>query len=161
MSALTVLHSVRRRCIAFSLFSVMSLLIGSSSHAQSMPSAGSTDRGLFWKVEKDGRTSYLLGTVHAWKREWLPLNPTIEKAFADSKTLAVELDAAKMDMASAVQRMMLAGNDTLEARLGKSLYEQTRSRGSQAASARGSNRQDKAVGRDARSGGDEAAATGI
>ena len=66
-----------------------------------------------------------MGTVHAWKREWLPLNPTIEKAFADSKTLAVELDAAKMDMTSAVQRMMLAGNDTLEARLGKSLYEQT------------------------------------
>ncbi len=84
------------------------------------------DRGLFWKVEKDGRTSYLFGTVHAWKREWLPLNPGIEKAFAGSKTLAVELDPAKMDMASAAQRMMLGPNETLEARLGKSLYEQTR-----------------------------------
>ena len=126
MSALTALHRVRRRCITFSLFSVMPLLMVSASYAQSMPSAGSTDRGLFWKVEKDGRTSYLLGTVHAWKREWLPLNPTIEKAFADSKTLAVELDTAKMDMGSAVQMMMLSGDDTLEARLGKSLYEQTR-----------------------------------
>ncbi len=96
-----------------------------SSHTRSHTVGSSTDRGLFWKVEKDGRTSYLLGTVHAWKREWLPLNPTIEKAFADSKTLAVEVDAAKMDMASAVQRMMLEGNETLEARLGKSLYEQT------------------------------------
>ena len=84
------------------------------------------DRGLFWKVEKDGRTSYLFGTVHAWKREWLPLNPGIEKAFAASKTLAVELDPAKMDMASAAQRMMLGANETLEARLGTSLYEQTR-----------------------------------
>jgi uncharacterized protein YbaP (TraB family) len=126
MSALTVLRGIRRRCITFSLFGVMPLLMLSSAYAQSIPSAGSTDRGLFWKVEKDGRTSYLLGTVHAWKREWLPLNPTIEKAFADSKTLAVELDAAKMDMASAVQRMVLLGDDTLEARLGKSLYEQTR-----------------------------------
>ena len=126
MSALTALHRVRRRCITFSLFSVMPLLMVSASYAQSMPSAGSTDRGLFWKVEKDGRTSYLLGTVHAWKREWLPLNPTIEKAFADSKTLAVELDTAKMDMGRAVQMMMLSGDDTLEARLGKSLYEQTR-----------------------------------
>ena len=126
MSPLTVLLRVGRRCIAFSLFSFLPLLVVSSSHAQPMSSAGATDRGLFWKVEKDGRTSYLLGTVHAWKREWLPLNPTIEKAFADSKTLAVELDAAKMDMASAVQRMMLSGDDTLEARLGKSLYEQTR-----------------------------------
>ncbi|HVG04387.1 MAG TPA: TraB/GumN family protein [Burkholderiaceae bacterium] len=84
------------------------------------------DRGLFWKVEKDGRTSYLLGTVHFWKREWLPLNPTIEKAFAEAKTLAVELDPSKMDMASAAQRMMLGGNETLESRLGKPLYEQTK-----------------------------------
>ena len=84
-----------------------------------------TDRGLFWKVEKDGRSSYLLGTVHAWKREWLPLNPAIEKAFAGAKTLAVELDPAQMDMASAAQRMMLQGTETLQARLGKSTYEQT------------------------------------
>ena len=126
MSTRTVLHRFLRKCVVFSLCSVMPLLMVSASHAQSTPSAGSTDRGLFWKVEKEGRTSYLLGTVHAWKREWLPLNPTIEKAFADSKTLAVELDAAKMDMANAVQRMMLSGDDTLEARLGKSLYEQTK-----------------------------------
>src|SRR6187402_2793471 len=117
MSALpTFLHGVRRKCITFSLFSVIGLLTASCAYAQSMPSAVAADRGLFWKVQKDGRISYLLGTVHAWKREWLPLNPIIESAFADSKTLAVELDAAKMDMTSAVQLMMLPGNDTLEAR---------------------------------------------
>lgn len=126
MSVLTVLRGVLRSGITGTLFSVMSLLMVSASYAQSMPAAGSTDRGLFWKIEKDGRTNYLLGTVHVWKREWLPLNPAIEKAFADSQTLAVELDAAKMDMASAVQRMILPGDDTLEARLGKSLYEQAR-----------------------------------
>lgn len=121
MNALMVLRGVWRRCATLSLFTVIFLTVG-SAYAQSP----STDRGLFWKVEKDGRTSYLLGTVHAWKREWLPLNSTIEKAFADSKTLAVELDASKMDMADAVQRMLLSDNDTLEARLGKSLYEQTK-----------------------------------
>lgn len=120
-----IMQSTWRTCFTFSLLSLIGLLTASLAFGQSIPSAASTDRGLFWKVEKEGRTSYLLGTVHAWKREWLPLNPTIEKAFTDSKTLAVELDAAKMDMASAVQRMMLGGNETLEARLGKSLYEQT------------------------------------
>ncbi len=104
---------------------MLGLLTASSACGQAMPSVVSSDRGLFWKVEKDGRMSYLLGTVHAWKREWLPLNPTIEKAFAGSKTLVVELDAANMDMGSAVQRMLLAGDDTLEARIGKSLYQQT------------------------------------
>ena len=112
--------------MTLSLFCCIGLMTASCAYAQSTSSTAQPDRGLFWKVEKDGRTSYLLGTVHAWKREWLPLNPTIEKAFADSKTLAVELDASKMDMANAVQRMLLAGNDTLEARLGKSLYEQTK-----------------------------------
>jgi uncharacterized protein YbaP (TraB family) len=63
--------------------------------------------------------------VHVWKREWLPLNPAIEKAFAEAKTLAVEADPAKMDMDAAVQRMMLQGNETLESRLDRSLYERT------------------------------------
>ena len=102
-----------------------------------------------------------MGTVHAWKREWLPLNPTIEKAFADSKTLAVEVDAAKMDMASAVQRMMLSGNETLETRLGKSLYEQTKAEAAKLQVPEAAIAQDEAVGRDAGSGGDQTAATGI
>ena len=102
------------------------LVLATASYAQATAGNASSDRGLFWKIERDGRTSYLLGTVHVWKREWLPLNSPIEKAFADAKTLAVELDPAKMDMASAMQLMMLGGNETLEGRLGKALYEQTR-----------------------------------
>ena len=105
----------------YSLFPLVALLLLWAGSA-----AAQTDRGLFWKVEKDGKTSYLFGTVHVWKREWLPLNPGIEKAFADAKTLAVELDPDKMDMASAVQAMMLGGNETLEGRLGKPLYDRTR-----------------------------------
>lgn len=115
-----------RRYVTLSLFCVMGLLAASAGHGQSIPAAAPSDRGLFWKIEKDGRTSYLLGTVHVWKREWLPLNPVIEKAFAEAKTLAVEADTAKMDMAVAVQRMMLQGNETLASRLDRSLYERTR-----------------------------------
>ncbi len=102
-----------------SALAALLLLLGNAVHAQ-------PDRGLFWKVEKDGRTSYLLGTVHAWKHQWLPLNPVIENAFAGSKTLAVEADIARMDMGAALQQMMLRGTETLEGRLGRSLYERTR-----------------------------------
>ena len=119
-----ILHSGWRRWVRFSLLGAMSLLTAGAVYGQSTSSAP-TDRGLFWKIEKDGKTSYLLGTVHVWKREWLPLNPAIEKAFAEAKTLAVEADAAKMDMAAAVQRMMLPGSETLEGRLNRSLYERT------------------------------------
>ncbi len=123
---LTIKRGIWRSYAAWWLFSVVSLLTASCASAQSIPSAAPSDRGLFWRIEKDGRTSYLLGTVHAWKREWLPLNPTIEKAFADSRTLAVELDPAKVDMASGAQRMLLCCNETLERQLGRSLYEQTK-----------------------------------
>ena len=118
-------YSASRRYVTFSAVSVICLLTSVAVYGQSTSTAAPTDRGLFWKIEKEGRTSYLLGTVHVWKREWLPLNPAIEKAFAEAKTLAVEADAAKMDMAAAVQRMMLQGNETLEGRLDRSLYERT------------------------------------
>ena len=50
-----------RRRLTASLLGLISLLAVSSACGQSMPSVAATDRGLFWKVEKDGRTSYLLG----------------------------------------------------------------------------------------------------
>jgi len=112
------MRNALQKCFLLPLVALLLLWAGSA--------AAQTDRGLFWKVEKDGRTSFLFGTVHVWKREWLPLNPGIEKAFADAKTLAVELDPAKMDMASAARRMMLCCNETLERQLGKPLYEQIR-----------------------------------
>lgn len=94
-------------------------------HAQSASSANS-DRGLIWKVEKDGRTHYVFGTVHGWKAQWLPLNPAIEKSFADATTLAVEVDVTKADMNAMAQRMLLPGSETLEQRVGKTLYERTK-----------------------------------
>jgi uncharacterized protein YbaP (TraB family) len=98
-----------------------------SGAAHSQPTASTnTDRGLIWKVEKDGRAHYVFGTVHGWKAQWLPLNPTIEKAFADATTLAVEVDVTKADMNAMAQRMLLPGSETLEQRVGKTLYERTR-----------------------------------
>lgn len=112
------MRNALQKYLLFPLVALLLLWVGSA--------AAQADRGLFWKVEKDGNISYLFGTVHVWRREWLPLHPGIEKAFADARTLAVELDPAKMDMAGAVQQMMLGGNETLEGRLGKPLYERTR-----------------------------------
>lgn len=107
-----------RHLLAYPFLALM-LCVAHAAQAQ-------TDRGLLWKVEKDGKTAYLLGTVHVWKREWLPLNATIEKAFAESKTLAVEADLEKLDASAAVQRMMLPGSETLASLIDKSLYERAK-----------------------------------
>ncbi|MEJ6021553.1 TraB/GumN family protein [Ramlibacter sp. PS4R-6] len=50
------------------------------------------DRGLLWRLEKDGRTSWLYGTVHVGRLEWGAPGPTIMKALAASDVLVLELD---------------------------------------------------------------------
>lgn len=49
-------------------------------------------RGALYKVQHDGRTSYLFGTVHAGKQTFFPLEPQVTRALADSNALVLELD---------------------------------------------------------------------
>ncbi|MDT4830554.1 TraB family protein [compost metagenome] len=51
------------------------------------------DRGLLWRIERDGRTSWLYGTLHLGRGEWVRPGPTVQKALAQSDTLALELDS--------------------------------------------------------------------
>lgn len=50
------------------------------------------DRGLLWRVEKDGRTSWLYGTVHAARRGWMLPGPTVMAAVRASDRVALEMD---------------------------------------------------------------------
>jgi uncharacterized protein len=50
------------------------------------------DRGFLWKIEKDGRTSYLFGTMHVNKLEWSMPGAKTMAAVRDSDVIALELD---------------------------------------------------------------------
>jgi uncharacterized protein len=50
------------------------------------------DRGFLWRIVKDSRSSYLFGTVHVAKLEWMFPGPQVLKALLASDTLALELD---------------------------------------------------------------------
>lgn len=50
------------------------------------------DRGLLWRLDKDGRTSWLYGTVHASRPEWALPGPRILAAVTESDMVALELD---------------------------------------------------------------------
>lgn len=50
------------------------------------------DKGLLWRLEKDGRTSWLLGTIHVNKPSDAVLGQRITTALRNSDVLAVELD---------------------------------------------------------------------
>ncbi len=52
------------------------------------------DRGFLWTLQRDGRTSYLYGTLHVGKPTWTLPGPKVAAALAASDTLALEIDPA-------------------------------------------------------------------
>lgn len=67
----------------------------------------SRDRGLLWQIEKDGRTSWLYGTVHVSRVEWMVPGERVRAALAGSDVVALELDPTDPELA----RVMLASAD--------------------------------------------------
>ena len=53
---------------------------------------GARDRGFLWRITRDGRSSWLYGTVHAGKRGWVFPGPKVMQALKASDTIALELD---------------------------------------------------------------------
>lgn len=62
------------------------------------------DHGFLWRISKDGRESFLYGTIHAARLEWMFPGPTVAEAIAASDVVALELDVLDPD----VQRRLLA-----------------------------------------------------
>ena len=56
------------------------------------------DHGFLWRVARDGRVSYLYGTIHAARPEWMFPGPRTAAALAASDTLALELDLLDSDV---------------------------------------------------------------
>jgi uncharacterized protein YbaP (TraB family) len=52
------------------------------------------DRGLLWRISRDGRSSYLFGSLHVGRADWIVPGPALRAAWADTDVLAVELDPA-------------------------------------------------------------------
>lgn len=50
------------------------------------------DRGFLWKIEKDGRTGYLYGSMHLGKQAWAVPGPRTLAALKASEVVALELD---------------------------------------------------------------------
>ena len=49
------------------------------------------DRGFLWRISKDGRSSYLYGTLHVGKLDWAFPGPRLAEALRDTDALAVEI----------------------------------------------------------------------
>ncbi len=91
-------------CLAACLFSVSA---GNAGEA----------KNFLWKVQSRTATLYLFGSIHFLKNENYPLNPAIEKAFAQSNVLVVEADITdpgKLAGDAMLRKALYPGNDTLQ-----------------------------------------------
>lgn len=50
------------------------------------------DRGLLWRIEKNGRSSWLYGTMHLGRADWIYPGPRVLHGLMQSDTLALEID---------------------------------------------------------------------
>lgn len=70
--------------------------------------AQARDRGLLWRIERDGQASHLYGTVHIGKLAWTVPGPRVRQALMAADTLALELDFTDPAMARKLAAMVAA-----------------------------------------------------
>jgi uncharacterized protein YbaP (TraB family) len=72
---------------------------------QQLQAAGAQarDRGLLWRISRDGRHSYLYGSIHVGKLEWAFPGPQVRKALLAVDTVALEIDVGDPQMAARMQ----------------------------------------------------------
>jgi uncharacterized protein YbaP (TraB family) len=72
------------------------------------------EKHFLWEVTSMTNRAWLFGTVHAGKKDWYPLAPVIEEAFASSPVLAVEADVTNVGaIAKTADTMSYAPPDSL------------------------------------------------
>lgn len=65
--------------------------------------------GVFYRVQKDNQTVYLLGSIHIGDTTIYPLNQKIDVAFEEADLLAVEINIEDINETEASQTMMQQG----------------------------------------------------
>lgn len=64
------------------------------------------DRGFLWRLRKDGRTSWLYGTVHIGRVDWVYPGPAMLDAVRASDVVALELDVLDPDIVGRLRQGM-------------------------------------------------------
>jgi len=66
------------------------------------------DRGALWTINKDGKTSYLYGTIHIGRMEWAFPGPKLMAALTSTGALAIEVDITAPDTRQEIMAAMAA-----------------------------------------------------
>ncbi len=91
------------------------------------PETTAAPRQFLWEVSSLTNKVYLYGTVHAGKASFYPLPQPVERAFADSRILAVEADITDAEaMTKGSSQMVYAPPDSLSKHIPAPLHERLR-----------------------------------
>jgi hypothetical protein len=80
-----------------------------------------TDRGFLWRISRDGRDSYLYGTLHAGRPEWFALGSRTEASLARTGVLALEINVMDPAVQAALRDAVQGPPRRLPAELMRSL----------------------------------------
>jgi uncharacterized protein len=115
------------------LAAAIAVLFSTASAFAQTPASG---RHFLWKVEGEGASAYLLGSLHVLTADFYPLSATINKAFAESKTLVEEVDIDEtndpMLMMAALSKAMLTGGQTLDQVVAPEVFAEVKKRAEKA-----------------------------
>jgi hypothetical protein len=64
------------------------------------------DVGLLWRLSKNGRDSWLFGTIHVGRLAWSAPGPALRQALARSEVMALEIDPTDPQLAARMQQLM-------------------------------------------------------
>ncbi|MGM0594477.1 MAG: TraB/GumN family protein [Pseudomonadota bacterium] len=83
-------------------------------------------QALLWRVETpQGQVSHLFGTIHSEDARVLELPPPVEQAFAEARTVVLEMRLTDKVQQQLMQAMMLPPGQALRQRLPPDLYRQS------------------------------------
>src|SRR5688572_3897915 len=94
--------------------------------AQSPQPASGNGRGLIWSVERGGRTSWLVGSLHLLTADAYPLPPALDAAFARADVLVEEANPEELKTPAAAMQLLAKATyppgTTLQSQLSKDTF---------------------------------------
>jgi len=89
-------------------------------------------KGFIWKIERDGRIGWLVGSIHILTPDYYPLPDAMERAFMRSVTLMEEADVRELATPEIVALVQQKGfyqdNRSLETEVSKEAFKMIRER---------------------------------
>jgi uncharacterized protein len=128
-------HRFGRSRLALALAALLVATLPVLAQGQ-QPASTSSGRGLIWSVERNGRTGWLVGSLHLLTPDAYPLPSALEAAFARANVLVEEANPEELKAPAAAMQLlakaMYPAGTTLQSQVSKETFEKIRQRAEKA-----------------------------